>query len=117
MSAGLQLGQLHAQLDYESAFGEVRRYTVHLELADAVDLHVLEQQSALDAVVGVPEDAPLVEVGINGVHVVLGHSLVPQLGGKCLDQAADALVELRRAETTGCHLVGALGQASRRRRC
>lgn len=82
MSTSLQLRQFDAQLNYKAVIGEISSNTVHLQLADAIDLHVLDQKTALDAIVGVPKDAPLVEIRINRVHIELWYSLIPQFGRK-----------------------------------
>lgn len=43
LSTGLELRQLHAQLDDKPALGEIGRDAIHLEAANAVDFHVLDQ--------------------------------------------------------------------------
>jgi len=84
VSSSLQLWQFNAQLDYKAILREIGSHRVDLQMTDAIDFHVLDEESSLDAIVGVPKDAPFVEVRINGVHIVLRHSLVPQPAGKRL---------------------------------
>lgn len=98
LSTGLELRQLHAQLDDKAALGEVGRDTVNLKAANAIDFHVLDEQTALDAIVRVAEDAALIEVRIDGAHAILGQSLALQLRHNRCEQATNAFIQLWRAE-------------------
>lgn len=77
LSTGLELRQFNAQLDDKAALGEVGCDTVDLEATNAIDFHVLDEQTTLDAIVRVAEDAALIEVRIDGAHAILGQSLTP----------------------------------------